>query len=195
VGKLDYSKENMDVLADQLRLGCEDTRTRMIEGYMPLVRSKVKKWVTLYPSLEHLKEDMTSEGDLAVVRAIDSIKRGERPDSSNVTGYVSVSIVNAIGEFLDTSTLIRIPRWTDETCPVIETLYEVGLQVQPPNEEVELRDLLDTVCQSDQDRAIVDLLSRGYTEREVASQLDMAQQTVNMLKLEIHERYTRLERG
>lgn len=193
---LDYNKENMDTLAEQLRLGCERTRQRMIEGYMPLVHSKVNKWINIYPSLEYLEEEMVSEGYLAVVTAVVSIERGNKPANSNVTAYVSVAIVNAIGKFLDeNSTMIRIPKCSDASPPVIEQIFDRPQRESDPTAMLEVSDLLTAACVSDEDRAIVDLLSKGYTEREVSAQLDIPQSTVNILRYEIHERYNRLERS
>lgn len=188
---LDYSKENMDVMAKQLRLGCKVTREGMIIGYMPLVHSKVNKWIQIYPGLEYLVNDMESEGYLAVVRAIDRIAKGEQPDNTNITAYVSVAIINGIGDFLDNSDFIRIPRSSEEDSPMIEPIFDKAQSESGGLTDV--KDMLSYICQTDEDRAIVDLLSRGYTEREVASELDMAQSTINILRLELYERFTRLE--
>lgn len=193
---LDYNKENMDALAEQLRLGCERTRTKMIEGYIRLVHSKVNKWLQLYPTLEYLEEEMVSEGYLAVVMAVDTIKRRGTPDNSNVTAYISVAIVNAIGKYLDeNSTLIRVPKCSDEDSPVIEQIFDRPQPSSDPSASIELADMLAAACSTQEDRAIVDLLSKGYTEREVSAQLDIPQSTVNILRYEIHERYSRLERS
>lgn len=192
---LDYNKENMDTLAEQLRLGCERTRQRMIEGYMPLVHSKVNKWINIYPSLEYVEEDMVSEGYLAVVKAINSIESGEYPPNSNVTAYVSVAIVHTIGDFLDSVATIRVPRRADADPPVVEQIFDRPSTSSDPTAMLEVSDLLEAACVSDEDRAIVDLLSKGYTEREVSAQLDIPQSTVNILRYEIHERYNRLERS
>lgn len=192
---LDYNKENMDALAEQLRLGCERTRTRMIEGYMPLVHSKVNKWLQLYPTLEYLEEEMVSEGYLAVVKSINNIASGDYPPNSNVTAYVSVAIVHTIGDFLDNAATIRVPRRADVEPPVVEQIFDRPCKTSDPSAAIEVQDLLCAACQSDVDRSIVDLLSKGYTEREVSAQLDIPQSTVNILRYEIHERYSRLERS
>jgi hypothetical protein len=193
--RLDFVKENMDSMAEQLRLGCKETREKMIQGYMSLVHSKVNKWIQIYPGLEYLSDDMESEGYLAVIRAVDRIATGERPENTNVTAYVSVAIINGIGDFLDNSGFIRIPRSSDEEPPTVEPIFEKALSNDPVCGVVDIKDTLDHICRTDEERAIVDLLSRGYTEREVGSQLDMAQSTVNMLRIELYERYTRLERS
>jgi hypothetical protein len=193
--RLDYSKENMDAMADQLRLGCTETREKMILGYMSLVHSKVNKWVQIYPGLDYLVDDMESEGYLAVIRAIDRIATGEQPDSTNVTAYVSVAIINGIGDFLDNSDFIRIPRSSEEESPMIEPIFEKAQSNDPVCGVVDIKDTLRYICRTEEELAIVDLLSRGYTEREVGSQLDIAQSTVNMLRLELYERFTRLERS
>ena len=191
---LDYNKENMDALAEQLRLGCRETRERMIEGYMPLVHSKVNKWLAIYPGLEYLEEDMVSEGYFAVVKSINNIETGEEPLRSNVTAYVSTAIIHTIGDFLDNVATIRVPRRADATPPVIEQIIERPVQDADPVAMLEVLDMLEAACTTDTDRSIVDLLSRGYTEREVSSQLDIPQSTVNILRHEIHERYSQLER-
>lgn len=191
---IDYNQENMEEMAEQLRLGCQQTRTAMIEGYMPLVVSKVSKWVSIYPSLKHLFTDMVSEGYVAVVKSVDAIGQGETPENSNVTAYVVTAIVNTVGEFLSDKDLIRVPRTSTETSPTIEQLFETSLIHSNTSPTLDTEDMIAASCQTDQDRAVVDLLSRGYTEREIASQLDISQTTVHFLRIEIHERFTQLER-
>jgi len=194
---LDYRKESMEELASQLRLGCTETRNKMIEGYMPLVHGKVNKWLQIYPGLKYMSDDMVSEGYLAVVEAIDAIAKSDKPVSSNVTAYVSVAVVNAIGDFLDSNDIIRVPRSSDDPAPAIEPLsfenHAPGSGHACQHAHMEFWELIDKSCFTDEERAIVDLLSRGYNEREIAQQLDMSRSTVNMLRMEIHERFTQLE--
>ena len=187
----------MEELAEQLRLGCEQTREDMIVGYMPLVHSKVNKWLQFYPGLQYVAEDMASEGFLAVIRAVDTIAKDEKPGRSNVTGYVSVAIVNAIGDFLDKEDIIRTPRSSDDKSPTVEPLsFETHSPCSGHAQEgirLEVSELIEKACVTDDERAIVNLLSSGYNEREVAQQLDISRSTVNMLRMEIHERFSKLE--
>ena len=192
--QLDYNKENMEDLAEQLRLGCQKTRTQMIEGYMALVHSKVNRWLQICPGLQYLEQDMVSEGYLAIVKAIDKISKGDRPDNSNVTAYVSVAIIHAIGDFLERNDTIRVPRSSDSNVPVIETIFENRAPLSNSEDTIEVREMIERACLTSEDRAIVNLLSLGYNEREIANELDMPRSTVNMLRAEIHERFTQLER-
>lgn len=162
---------------------------------MPLVHSKVNKWLSIYPGLKHVKDDMTSEGYVAIVKAVDTIGQGETPDNSNVTAYVSVAIVNTISDYLDGNDLIRIPHGSSDASPSIEQLFETSLIHSNLSSTLETEDMLEAVCQTDQDRSVVNLLSRGYTEREVARQLDISQTAIHFLRTEIYERYTQLERN
>ncbi len=191
MAKIDYEKENMDQLAEKVRQGCGRTRDEMIEGYIPLVKSKVTKWLNLYPSLENARDDMLSEGYLAVVKAVNSIATTH---IDNVTAYVSVAIVHHIGDFLDKNYIIRVPWSSDEDPPNVEPIFEPSVKIAEPGAVLEIMDMIEAACLTDEDRAIVDLLSRGYTEREISAQLDIPQSTVNILRYEIHERYCRLER-
>jgi RNA polymerase sigma factor (sigma-70 family) len=195
---LDYGDEAI-ALADQVRMGNADAREHMILGYTPLVMHKVESWLSVFPTLAYLRDDMVSEGKLAVVKAVNKIAEGYKPETDNPTGYVSVAIHNGISNFAMDEATIRVPRGVapDQRASVSVRVFE-GLETDMAatmahEELVDTKDVLDSLCQTEYDRAIMDLRERGYTDAEVAAQLEIPPTTVYMLRRELYERFQQTE--
>jgi DNA-directed RNA polymerase specialized sigma24 family protein len=191
---LDYGDEAI-ALADQVRMGNAEAREHMILGYTKLVMHKVESWLSVFPTLEYLSDDMVSEGLLAVTKAVNKIAEGDLPETNNPTGYVSVAIHNGISNFAMDEATIRVPRSVapDQRASVSARVFE-GLETDMAatmdhEELVDTKDILDSLCQTEYDRAIMDLRARGYTDAEVASQLGIPPTTVYMLRRELYERF------
>lgn len=195
---LDYGDEAV-ALADQVRMGNVEARERMILGYTALVMHKVDSWLSVFPTLAYLCDDMVSEGFYAVTKAINKIAEGDLPETNNPTGYVSVAIHNGISNFAMDEATIRVPRSVapDQRASVSVRVFE-GLEtdmaaMMDHEELVDLKDILDSLCLTEYDSAIMDLRTRGYTDAEVASELGLPPTTVYMLRRELYERFQQTE--
>jgi DNA-directed RNA polymerase specialized sigma24 family protein len=192
--ELDYGDEAI-ALADQVRMGNVEARERMILGYTALVMHKVDSWLSVFPTLTYLRDDMVSEGFCAVTKAINKIAEGDLPETNNPTGYVSVAIHNGISNFAMDEAIIRVPRSVepDQRASVSARVFaglDSDMAATMDHEElVDLKDMLDSLCQTEYDRAIMDLRTRGYTDAEVASELGLPPTTVYMLRRELYERF------
>ena len=100
-------------LAIEVRNKNEQAKEQLIRGNIPLVFYKVKQWIRLYPHLAPFIEDLTGEGLVALVIAIDRISKREEPQNSNVTGYLSVSIAQRIGRYVakERQKPLLMPSW------------------------------------------------------------------------------------
>lgn len=198
VPRVDYGDEAI-ALADQVRMGNVEARERLILGYTALVIHKVDSWLSVFPTLTYLEDDMRSEGFLAVTKAVNKIAEGDLPETNNPTGYVSVAIHNRISNHVMDEATIRVPRSVapDQRASVSARVFE-GLEsdmaaTMDHEELVDTKDILDSLCQTEYDSAIMDLRTRGYTDAEVATQLGLPPTTVYMLRRELYERFQQTE--
>ena len=195
---LDYTTEAV-VLAEQVRLGSRKAKEQMIEGYMPLVHHKVKSWLAVFPTLAYLRDDMVSEGFLAVVTAVDNIAISNEPKIDNPTGYVSVAIHNQLSNFAMNEAIIRVPRSVEpdkraSVSPHVYTGLESAMMTSLDQERlIEVKDMLASICRTEYDALIMELRASGYTDAEIGVQLEIPPPTVYMLRRELRERFQTLE--
>ena len=196
--EVDYGEEAVE-LAEQVRLGNKEARERMILGYTKLAMHKVDSWLAVFPTLAYLSDDMVSEGFLAITRAVNKIAEGDLPEKNNPTGYISVAIHNGLSNFVMGEATIRVPRSveSDQRASVSARVF-VGLESEMGASMVherlfEIKDVLDSICQTEYDTTIMELRSHGYTDAEVAEQLELPPTTVYMLRRELYERFLEAE--
>lgn len=195
---LDYTVEAV-ALAEQVRLGSHRARNQMIEGHVRLVFHKVESWLAVFPTLKYLSDDLTSEGLLALVRAVDNIASSTRPEKDNPTGYISVAIHNALSDYAMNEATIRVPRSVEankraSVTPRISTGVETQMLTSLDHERlVEVKDTLAVICRTEYDAPIMELRTQGYTDAEIGNQLGVPGPTVYMLRRELYERFQILE--
>lgn len=192
--QFDFDNESVYKLVEQARLGSDD-RDTLILGFSRLVLAKVGVWIKLFPQAAHLSDDMVSEGIVAVCRAIDTLIDEGDPDQGSLTSYVHTAIINAIGNFLETEGTIRVPRNPKEECPSIVPIDD-SLST-PVNDggfdRVDMMDMFEAACETEQDRQILDLRIKGYLDTEIADQLGIGRWTVHYSRRAFEERFKKLE--
>ena len=181
--------------------GDEKAREEMIESNMPLVISKVESFIRRYPQLEYLRDDLHSAGFLGLVKAVNKMAEHEEPLKVNPTGYISVAITN---EFVKLATkeavhsgieLADAPEidmdLVDDVPEVSHSIPEsvVDTKQSAAIELFELRDLLQSCCESDKERALIRMREEGRSDREIAETLNMPRPSVQRLRKELEERF------
>jgi DNA-directed RNA polymerase specialized sigma24 family protein len=198
---LDYTVEAV-ALAEQVRLGSRKARVQMIEGHVRLVFHKVDSWLAVFPTLKYLREDMVSEGLLALVRAVDNIAISSTPsEKDNPTGYISVAIHNALSDYAMDEATIRVPRSVEvnkraSVTPRVHTglgIESTSIMSLDHERLVEVKDMLTVICRTEYDAPIMELRTQGYTDAEIGNQLGIPGPTVYMLRKELYERFQLLE--
>ena len=187
-------REANDRLYARVAKGDKAARDEMIVANMPLVTFKVSAYLQVFQNLEYLREDIIGEANLALVEAVDKMSAG---DVGSPTGYMSVSIQKAIGHFID-SELYSSDRSArrgrqngDELEPfhkVPNSDFVIGELEFDPRKEADLLELIVGCCESDEERAIVDLRQKGYVDAEIARLLDIPLTTTYMLRRELYQR-------
>lgn len=189
-------RERNNALYPRVARGDKEARDELIELNMPLVAIKVDDYLTCFPHLSYLTDDLVGEGNLALVSACDKIMRGE-VTNDNLTGYLRVSIHNVIGHYVDdelhsSDRSARRRRQNGEDPQrfhkVPNSNYVLDELSHDPRAEADLHELILGCCDSDEERAIVDLRIKGYKDDEIARQLDISKTTVFMLRRELYQR-------
>lgn len=188
--------EELATLAPLVRQGDTVAYKRMIEGYMPLVHSRVNVYLQLFPNIFYLRDDMISEGYLSLVRAVSYIAESDVPKKDNPTSYILTTIIKGIGNYIQSEGTVKIPKHIEDKASVLPPVFN-NLNENISNEKhknlIEIRDILEHACQSDLDREIVRLREARYTDHEIAIQLDLPIPTIYMHRHEIYDRYKRLQ--
>ena len=183
-------------LATLVSRGGKAARDEMIESNMAIVAGKVNDYLICFPHLAYLKDDLIGDGNLALVDAADRIMRGEVADK-NLMGYLRVAVAIAIGHSIDAElyssdrSARRHRQNGEDPHPFHKVpnsdhvLSELG---HDPRPETELLNLIVSQCETDEERAIVDLRMKGYKDDEIARQLDIPKTTIFMLRRELYQR-------
>ena len=190
----DTTRRN-DELYGRITQGDSLAISEMIEANIPLVKSKVEGFLTAFPHLEYLRDEMIGEGNLALCEAV-NLMRTAKP-IARPSGYLTAAILKGIGNFIDSElyTSDRTARRRrsngddqEQLCKVSNSDSVLGSLDYDPRPEAELLDLIQGCCESDEERAIVDLRIKGYVDDEIARQLDIPKTTVFMLRRGLYKR-------
>jgi DNA-directed RNA polymerase specialized sigma subunit len=183
-------------LAPKVALGDVEARKSMIEGNMPLVVSKVDDYIFSFPQYTYLRDDLTSAGFVGLVNAVNSIAK----DGSGVAApveYIGVSIMCQLIQFTDDESMIRIPHKTQYNATAngkrIRTMTPSGAvpdtcACDGAETLAEMRDLIESCCETEQERTYVDMREASYNLQEIAAVIGTSLATTYRLKENLYRR-------
>lgn len=159
--------ENWDLLTkSHMRLGCS------IAGR--------------YVRLGGDSDEMVSSAMLGIAVAVDRIKKG-LVEHNNVTGYIIHYIHQHCAESLRLDCVIPIPQHNDTkiiVCPITDNNIEAtGTRIG------ELYEILEHITHTEIEKNVVFLRQQGYTDTEVANNLNISRSTVTKTRKRLLERY------
>ena len=120
----------------------------------------------------------------------------------NPTGYISVAITHEIARVAEKESamgLTSIPepengpsRGSDDDVP--EVGHNVPESIIDANESAvqglfDLRDMLDSCTEREEERTLLRMREKGYSDREIAEALNMSRTSVQRLRKELEERF------
>jgi DNA-directed RNA polymerase sigma subunit (sigma70/sigma32) len=196
------SRDENDELYAAVIAGDEAAKKRMIEGNMPLVLLRVDAYIRCFPGVEHLRDDMASEGFLGLCTAVNKLSESEVREKSNATGYLNWWINSSIGQVVDSeggvgasARTVRNHRKAGKA--IVKQVTDDVDAVRPdvvvdPMAMTDLRDLIDACCESEEERMIVRMREEQYpcgSDREIAAALNLPYSTVYMMRREIYRRF------
>lgn len=172
----------------------------MIEGNMSLVISKVDAYIGSFPFISHLRDDLISEGFVGLTIAVNRMATTEVPENPNPTGYMSHWISHSIGAVVDSESGVagsvrtkQRHRKNGVQLPVQISEHEVipaaTDSVVDPMSMTDLRDMIDSCCETEQDRTIVRMREERYTDPEISKAIDSPLTTTYMRRRELYARF------
>jgi hypothetical protein len=198
-GKPLSADENTELFALVSR-GDREARKRMIEGNMSLVVTKVDAHVNCFPKVAHLRDDLTSAGFIGLVKAVNHIAAGKVAENENITGFISVSIQNGIGDLADTEIGVCVPRHSRvrarvsgrpiQQPDIIYTDLDTSdlFRSRPDIAALEMRDLIDSCCECREERQFIALREKGYKLAEIAEAIGMPLSSTHVMKQDLYRR-------
>jgi hypothetical protein len=192
------AEENADLFALVSR-GDSAARERMIEGNMSLVVTKVDAHIHCFPTAAYLRDDLTSAGFLGLVWAVNRIAAGEVRENENITGYLSVAIQFEIGHVIDAEINVAPDRTRKRAKANGLTISQPSIlnvdleemdfhRTRPDIAELEMRDLIDSCCECQEERQFVALREQGYKLTEIAEAIGMPLSSTHVMKEELYKR-------
>jgi len=198
--------------------GTEEDLQKFIVTNMRLVTNAIDHLTMRHPAASYLADDMFSEGLLALTRATKTLVKQLRADEDafqiglnsflketrqeenpNVIMYIYISIYRAIQRLYETDSSDCISKRMrkqftplGQTTPtkqidVHEACFE-QLECDPFGEIFLLEDVFD-VCETDQERLVLEKRREGYRDREIAEELNCHRATVTRIKNRLHRRF------
>jgi hypothetical protein len=160
--------------------GDADARQAMIEGNMPLVIAKVGRFIRKFPQIGRLRNDLISGGFLGLANAVNRWAEGFEVKSPFL--YLAKSIDTEIGKVMDSETPLRVPytskrraQAAGEDTEVPTVINDIPDRFEVPSYEskFEMRDLVESCCNREEERTYVTMHEAGYTFAEIAAAINM----------------------
>ncbi len=189
--------ERNERLYPRVMAGDEQAREEMIESNMPLVIFKVNSFLRRHSPFEHLRDDLHSAGFVGLVQAVNKMAEHGDPPITNPTGYISVAITHEIGKVVakeENRGFARVPKNDRETGKVPSVTNVLPESLLDPGQEatqevIEMRDLLESCCVSDDERTILRMREKGHPDREIADAIGLKHTTTYLLRRELEQRF------
>jgi DNA-binding NarL/FixJ family response regulator len=162
-------------------------REELIEKYYSLVPGVVNRFLWLMPDVRNWRDQLLSEGGLAVVEAVDNLLK--RP-IENGAPYVKKAIWRACSRFAKKQRKQRMASAVE--------FYEKSDHIAEANERMDKPSIVLTVeiyshCRTDEEREVIRALSRGKKVGHVARKLELTVQQVKTIRQRIRRRYEQIE--
>jgi RNA polymerase sigma factor (sigma-70 family) len=170
--------EAIVTLYARMKRGDDEARQQLIKSTMSIVVAKVDSYLQRYKNLEYLRDDLTSEGFLALIKIVNSMAamQIEKP-----AVYIARSLLHAIGN--------AARQIADDLNETVSVLLEANY-----SNEIDLLDELDGACLTNLDHQLVELRHAGYTFHEMAEKTGLSRQSVQRDFDAIQKRFEKREK-
>ena len=188
------TRDSNDQLYPLVAAGDREAMDRMIEGNMSLVIDKVDRFVAVHRDAEHLRDDLISEGFVALTTAVNKMAEAGPRESPNPTGLISHHIgrrlqdavtqvgfgasARTVSRGVETPKLVSLP---DE--------FDAPSRAADPIAMLELRDTIQACCESREDKVIIRMRESGSTDAEIAERLNTSVASIYRMRQAIYERF------
>jgi hypothetical protein len=196
------SVPDKDVLVELLNLttlGIEDARQQLIQHLLFVAKRCIGTILAVYPSSQTQLDDMVGEGALIVVDTINKLVTGQLTiNPEKLCNYTAVTVLQQVNEMVaEYETAITVPyatqKWNHRQGrekPVQFQLQSLDkIQAPSSTSDFEVREALEAIISTDIERRILELRESGCTDAEIGEILNIRQQTVNLLRFNLYQRY------
>lgn len=168
-------------LAVLVRLGDQDCFDEMVKGYMRLALSIVGKYLRLLKSKRFI-DDLVSAAMEGVVLAINDVK--ENQPVENYAAHVATHVHGELGHLLRTMNSNQVK-------------FESGMLLDYDRLILEMRDdenyarvegIIEDNIENELEAQVVKLRKEGYTDEEIADQLEVSRSTVQVIRQDLYDR-------
>lgn len=174
--------EQNEVLIEQLLAGDTSARDRLIEINRPLVYTTVKRVLNIWIRFRHLRDDLIGVGMVALIQAIDRLKEIAEPERP-IRNYLITAIrsklkTELMGQDGDKGQVAHYQsiRYVDTYSKVPEQTLVV---TEPVFKQIENREFLLSLCESERDRKILILFFEGLRIIDIVEATGYTKNIVN----------------
>lgn len=197
ISSFERTSEEIDNLLVLVRHGDHAAVQELILAHWELVEIVASTYAAGY-GVGYLWDDMVSEGLVAITTKVNEIAMGRAlQDHDNITPFLRVCIYRCIGDWVIEQKFVGSSRTQrNQTAAGVE---HVGLHNMPwpegtwhetdPCMMTDLRDFLESIPATEEERSILQLREAGNSFEEISAILGMAQTTVYMLAVDIYQRF------
>lgn len=190
-----YDKTRIQELLDAVKCGQFDVKEELTMQLLAMCKVILQKRIYKNPVLQYSVADLIGILILRTCTWVDELCK-QSVDCIPTPKYYCQLIKNVINDFNTcddnpsvTGNWLRKQHITqDKIIHRRIKLKEELLQVNPTL-VLELEDVLLTLAETERERLVIVLRFQGYTETEIAEQLNIDQSTVNRLRVELEKRY------
>jgi len=195
--------ERLYSLVACLRDGDESVAKEIINGHIGMAISLAKRYTNKDSSRY---EDVIATALLALVEAVHRAKT--KLTDNNITPYLYSRVRGQVITYICNDHLIRVPPRTYSKMrevkiqPLVKTIdlrededrpddgYNQYVELLSVEDDYEIlfMEIIDSLNFSDRERFILDKLVEGYTQREIAEELNCSFQNVSLIQGRIRER-------
>lgn len=191
------SIERNDALYPLVVSGDESARTEMIESNMALVKFQVERFIFIYPQAKHLKDELISEGYLALCTAVNKLFNSVPVENPKPSWYLTRAIQRAFSEVLESETHMQasaktVRVYTDRSEEIPRQIPMSDMMPDMPCDDTSLRDLrelIESCAESEDERQMLTMKENGYSIREIARHLNIPRSTINRSIGEMYKRF------
>lgn len=179
----------------RLLAGDRSQRDVLIIAAQRLVKLAVGRFIERNYDARYLREDLHSEGTLALIQAVDVLCDG-RSAVENVAGYLRLQVKSACRDYFDNDGTVGSGKSTksnrrragldskDKPCVPISACDDL-----PSDERQAVLYRLLSLCETEEERQIVRLRAERMTDAQIGNTIGLTQQTINRRRQKIECRY------
>ena len=161
-------KENLR-LYPRVAAGDPDAREEMITHNMPFVIYLVEAHLRKWPKRAHLQDELTANGFMRLVDAVNRLANQKRVGKCNPTGFISPLRNRSLYDTALDCALVRTPHYAPSVTVTTDLdVSKVMLSngVDTP-EDIDTREAIEVCCETEEESLCVAAREQGYSFRDI----------------------------